>query len=237
MIEQGAYILIAAGAFIFIISFLGYCGAIKESRVLLTAYGLFIIIIAVLQIAAIVLATFYIPQAEEKTKDFFQHTIRKYYTTKNRRDAVTLSWDFMQAELECCGVESYEDFEKATEFVKYNREEGKGQIIPESCCILDDSDRAKELFIAKDKNCLTTPTIQNSYMSTVNIPFLLKNNFVKSLTFFQGCYEKVKNKLISNLTIVIGVACGVLALQILGIIFAFCLCKAIGNDRDYHYKY
>ena len=38
MIEQGAYILIAAGAFIFIISFLGYCGAIKESRVLLTAF-------------------------------------------------------------------------------------------------------------------------------------------------------------------------------------------------------
>ena len=99
VIEQGAYILIAAGAFIFIISFLGYCGAIKESRVLLTAYGLFIIIIAVLQVAAIVLATFYIPQAEEKTKDFFQHTIRKYYTTKDRRDAVTLSWDFMQAEV------------------------------------------------------------------------------------------------------------------------------------------
>ena len=57
VIEQGAYILIAAGAFIFIISFLGYCGAIKESRVLLTAYGLFIIIIALLQITAIVLAT------------------------------------------------------------------------------------------------------------------------------------------------------------------------------------
>ena len=50
MIEQGAYILIAAGAFIFIISFLGYCGAIKESRVLLTAYGLFIIIISLLQV-------------------------------------------------------------------------------------------------------------------------------------------------------------------------------------------
>jgi hypothetical protein len=50
VIEQGAYILIAAGAFIFIISFLGYCGAIKESRVLLTAYGLFIIIISLLQV-------------------------------------------------------------------------------------------------------------------------------------------------------------------------------------------
>ena len=99
MIEQGAYILIAAGAFIFIISFLGYCGAIKESRVLLTAYGLFIIIIALLQITAIVLATIYKSQAEEHTNDFFLYTIRKYYTTKRQRDAVTLSWDFMMAEV------------------------------------------------------------------------------------------------------------------------------------------
>ena len=99
MIEQGAYILIAAGAFIFIVSFLGYCGAIKESRVLLTAYGLFIIIIACLQIAAIVLAAFYKEQAETHTKQFFLHTIRKYYTTQDRKDAVTLSWDFMMAEV------------------------------------------------------------------------------------------------------------------------------------------
>ena len=41
----------------------------------------------------------------------------------------------------------------------------------------------------------------------------------------------------ANLNIVVGVAASILALQILGIIFSFCLCKAIGNDRDYHYKY
>ena len=99
VIEQGAYILIAAGAFIFIISFLGYCGAIKESRVLLTAYGLFIIIIALLQIAAIVLAILYRSDAEDQTQKFFLHTIRKYYTHKSQRDAVTLSWDFMMAEV------------------------------------------------------------------------------------------------------------------------------------------
>ena len=50
VIEQSAYILIAVGAFIFIISFLGYCGSIKESRVLLTAYGIFLIIIFALQV-------------------------------------------------------------------------------------------------------------------------------------------------------------------------------------------
>ena len=68
--------LIAAGAFIFLVSFLGYCGAIKESRVLLTAYGLFIIIVAVLQVAALVVAAINKEKAETHTKEFFRHTIR-----------------------------------------------------------------------------------------------------------------------------------------------------------------
>ena len=41
----------------------------------------------------------YKAQAETHLKEFFQHTLRKYYTTKERRDAVTLSWDFMMAEV------------------------------------------------------------------------------------------------------------------------------------------
>ena len=45
------------------------------------------------------LAAIYSNEAESHTKEFFQHTIRKYYTTKDRRDAVTLSWDFMMAEV------------------------------------------------------------------------------------------------------------------------------------------
>ena len=99
VIEQLAYILIAAGAFIFIISFLGYCGAIKESRVLLTAYGLFIIIIILLQVAAIVLAAVYKAKAETEAKKVLKHTIVEHYTHKSHRNAVTLLWDFMMAEV------------------------------------------------------------------------------------------------------------------------------------------
>ena len=40
VIEQAAYILIAAGAFMFIVSFLGYCGALRESRCLLTCVSI-----------------------------------------------------------------------------------------------------------------------------------------------------------------------------------------------------
>ena len=54
MIEQAAYILLALGGLIFVISFLGYCGAIKESRVLLTTYGIFLIIIFTLQVFRVI---------------------------------------------------------------------------------------------------------------------------------------------------------------------------------------
>ncbi|TRY71756.1 hypothetical protein TCAL_09985 [Tigriopus californicus] len=217
VIEQGAYILIAAGAFIFIISFLGYCGAIKESRVLLTAYGLFIVIIALLQIAMIVMAAIYKHEAETHTKDFFQHTIRKYYTTRDRKDAVTLSWDFMMAELHCCGVKGSDDFKMATEFIKYTNQQGEGQVVPEACCKLD-SKFDMAVFKPLDDNCVYAPTISNSYMN-------------------RGCYQTVYDFIISHLNVVIIVAVCVIAIQILGIIFAFCLCKAVGNERDFLYKY
>lgn len=214
VIEQGAYILIAAGAFIFIISFLGYCGAIKESRVLLTAYGIFIIIIALLQITAIVLAAVYKSQAENHTREFFMHTLRKYYTVKERRDAVTLSWDFMMAELHCCGVNSMDDFQQADEFKKY----ANGQIVPEACCKLKDYTKGSELFVPEDHNCISAPSTRNSYMK-------------------EGCYKKVSDWIMEHLNIVIGTAAAVVGVQILGIIFAFCLCKSVGIERDYRYKY
>lgn len=40
VIEQMAYVLIVCGAVMFVLSFLGYCGAIRESRCLLTTVGL-----------------------------------------------------------------------------------------------------------------------------------------------------------------------------------------------------
>ncbi len=217
MIEQGAYILIATGAFIFIISFLGYCGAIKESRVLLTAYGLFIVIITLAQVGAIAFAAYKKEDAETHTKEFFLHTIRNYYTTKDQKDAVTLAWDVMQSQLQCCGVHNSEDFQLASEFVKYAREDGRGQIVPEACCKLDPK-YDPLLFHPADENCVTAPTTSNSYMR-------------------MGCYDKVNQILINNMNVVIGAAAGVIAVQILGIIFAFCLCKAVGGERDYHYKY
>lgn len=226
VIEQLAYILIAAGAFIFIISFLGYCGAIKESRVLLTAYGLFIIIIILLQVTLIVVAAIYKVEAEKHSKKFLQHTITEHYTHKSQRNAVTLLWDFAMAELKCCGVEGSTDFVNAEEFKKYANDFAqqnnlKEQKLPEACCMLkprNETNKNGGLFVPEDPNCITVPSTYNSHMLI-------------------GCYDTIKSWITGNLNLVIGIAAAVIGLQILFIIFAFCLCKAVGHDHDYRYKY
>lgn len=217
VIEQSAYILLAVGAFILIISILGYCGALKESRVLLTAYGIFLIIIFLLQITLIVLVTVYKPQADQHTKTFLKETVEKYYTTESQRNAVTLSWDHIMAQMSCCGVDSYRDFEKARPFVDNVAIEGTGYIVPPSCCKLQDQSNPL-LIQPKDPNCPKNPRDDNSFLNT-------------------GCYDKLQKNIADNLDLAIGAVAVVAAAQLLAIIFAFCLCKAVGVERDYHYKY
>ena len=52
-----------------------------------------------------------------------------------------------------------------------------------------------------------------------------------------GCYNKFSIIVNENIDMVIGVGVVVAAIQLLAIIFSFCLCRAVGQERDYHYKY
>ena len=103
------------------------------------------------------------------------------------------------------------------------------------------------LFKPADDNCIYSPSTTNSYMNRVSElasesfvvlePNLENPSHLLATRVPQGCYERVYDHLISRLNIVIGVVVGVVAVQLLGIIFAFCLCHSVGNERDYHYKY
>lgn len=46
----------------------------------------------------------------------------------------------------------------------------------------------------------------------------------------KGCYSRIMEYFHSHMEIVIGVGVGLGVTQILGIVFAFCLCQAIDND-------
>lgn len=197
VIEQASYILIVAGAFMFVVSFLGYCGAIRESQCLLTAYGICLIIILILEVTAGGLAAAYKAKAEEETRHFLKTTIKKYYASGNKTDAVSLMWNHLQAQLSCCGVDNYQDFKEA--------EKWDGRLeLPESCCVLSD----KTTFKPLSPTCTTYPDASNSFKD-------------------KGCYKAFLEWVMSHMNIVIGIGIGLGVLQLLGIFLAFCLCKTI----------
>ncbi|CAG9822561.1 unnamed protein product [Phaedon cochleariae] len=79
VLAQISYVLMAIGAAMFLLSFLGYCGALRESQCMLTTYGILLIVILVLEIAACYLAVFYRASVEKQLKEAFRLVISKYY--------------------------------------------------------------------------------------------------------------------------------------------------------------
>ncbi|XP_055376889.1 tetraspanin-18 isoform X2 [Condylostylus longicornis] len=205
VIEQLAYVLIICGAIMFILSFLGYCGAIRESRCLLTTYGIFMIIILIAEISVAGLAFGYKERAKSETKTFLQTTISKYYSSTEHTDAVTLVWNNIMAQRHCCGVNDYRDFEYSKGWQTYK----ENRTVPDACCVLKDMIK----IIPEDPKCPTSPHSDNSY-------------------FQKGCYDAVVEWLLSNRIIIIAVALGVAIVQLLAIFLAFCLCKAISKYRE-----
>jgi len=204
-----AFILIAVGAFIFIISFLGYCGALQENKVLLTAYGLFLIIVFALQITGIVLCLVYRHQADSQVRTLLKTSLSSSYTSQVDRNMETLSWDLVMSTMQCCGVNNYTDFRDAAQFVDAARKEGVGRTVPEACCILQGD---HSLLQPADEDCVASPTTTNSYL-------------------FKGCYNKLLYILSQNLNLIFGSMLAVGATQFLAIVFAFCICKGSGQDE------
>ncbi|CAG9764589.1 unnamed protein product [Ceutorhynchus assimilis] len=197
-IKQATYVLIAVGAFMFLVSFLGYCGALKESQCMLTLYGILLIVILIMEIAAGSLAVIYKSKAETETKHILKLSLEKYYNSTDTKDAVTLAWDALQIELKCCGVDNGEDYQRNEAWKQ------QSYIVPPSCCALSFDNKPL------DPNCVTAPNESNSY-------------------YRMGCYQKIVDWVMINMNIII-ISAAVLALvEIIGILFAFCLAKSINR--------
>lgn len=202
VIEQLAYVLIAIGGIMFLMSFMGYCGAIRESKCLLTTYGTFMILLLIAEIVAGGLAAFYKDTARNETKTFLQSTITKYYTSREHTDAVTLMWNQMMSTFACCGVNDYRDFDMSTAWAvnKGNR------TIPEVCCVLKDVKN----MVPRDEDCVTNPTEANSF-------------------FKRGCYEVFTDWIVTNRELLVAVLLSVGFVHLLAIFLAFCLCKSFAK--------
>ncbi|XP_002740633.2 tetraspanin-18-like [Saccoglossus kowalevskii] len=112
--------------------------------------------------------------------------------------AVTDSWDTIQRLGKCCGINGPDDYEY-TAWANEHIDQG----FPDSCCTTESLESAKyiNLTLCHDEN----PDYFNG----------------------EGCVTALKDFVTNNVYIAAGIAVGVAALQLIGVIAGYCLCCAI----------
>ncbi|KAL1488443.1 hypothetical protein ABEB36_014914 [Hypothenemus hampei] len=114
--------LIATGAFIFMISFLGCYGTIRRSWIMLAIFTSLLCMIFIFEFASGIAG--YV--LRDKTANYLDETLRKNLATYNSDDpnmSTSQVWDLIQSSFQCCGVDHYIDW---TEIF--------GSDLPISCC-------------------------------------------------------------------------------------------------------
>lgn len=113
--------LIAIGVIIFIIAIFGCCGAIRENYCMILTFAILMVLVFILEMAAGISGYVLRNDTQALVEQELQRTMQKYVAQE--ADIIYI-WDHVQRGFECCGVNSFEDWEKVT----------TDSEIPISCC-------------------------------------------------------------------------------------------------------
>lgn len=198
LLITGVYILLAMGGLLFLLGFLGCCGAIRENKCLLLFFFLFILIIFLAELSAAILAFIF---RENLTREFFTKELTKHYQGNNDTDVFSATWNSVMITFGCCGVNGPEDFKLASIFRLLTLDSDE---VPEACCRREPQTRDGVLLSRED--CLLGRDL-----------FLNK----------QGCYTVILNAFGTYVYLAGALAIGVLAIELFAMIFAMCLFRGI----------
>jgi len=193
-------IFIAVGFIMFIIAFLGCCGAVTENHCMMMLYSVLVGIILVIQLGGAIAAYAFQDDVERALSTSLEKSMNEYWNnespSKIHNDTVT-SWNFLQHNLKCCGVHNYTDWANATQAPET-------EFIPISCCKDGDFD-----------HCTQTITRAN----------LHEEAEAAKIIYTQGCLPKgIVQVSINNLG-TLGIVFA--AIEVLGIICACMMARSI----------
>jgi len=201
-------LLLSIGGAVFITSFLGCFGSIKESSCLLS---MFFSTILLLFLGEIVLG-FYIYFKEESVHEAVSYTVQQTVQEKYLNNTITTKvWDIVQSQLECCGgqgpkdwaLSKYNGFEETREIGIGSGKRSLPYIVPSSCC----------------------RTI-NSTMCSRKLEFDV--DFNQQTDFYQqGCTKALVELFQENIFYVLLGGLLIVSLEIVGMILSLCLCTTI----------
>jgi len=118
-------VLIIIGAIIMLVAFFGCCGACTENACMMYTYGTLMGLILISLIGVAITIVVFKDDVKELVVKKMEQGMTNY--GKDDHQGVTETWDLIQHESQCCGVNGYKDWEKS--------DWSENKNVPDSCCI------------------------------------------------------------------------------------------------------
>lgn len=93
-------LMIIVGAIMFIVSFFGCCGAVKENYCMMITFSVLILLIFSLELCAGISGYTMRGEVRKMVENRLNSTMEHY----SNNDDIRRSWDIMQHDLQCCGM-------------------------------------------------------------------------------------------------------------------------------------
>ncbi|CAL8143338.1 unnamed protein product [Orchesella dallaii] len=120
------YIFLFAGIFMISTGILGFYGAHMGNRYLLSLYAFVMVLTLIVQLAAVIVFTKY--DYRDIVRQATNRSLNNYYDLDSASyNESHQFWDYLQPNLECCGIDNYTDWMNASQAPAIS-------FIPESCC-------------------------------------------------------------------------------------------------------
>ncbi|OCT87177.1 tetraspanin-33-like isoform X1 [Xenopus laevis] len=203
-----ALLLIGVGILMFLITFCGCIGSLRENICLLQTFSICLTLVFLLQLAVGIVGFIFSDKARGKVSEIISNAIEHYRDDLDLQNLI----DFGQKEFSCCGGISYKDWSQNMYFncSSENRSQERCSV-PYSCCLHDEH----EAVI----NTLCGQGMQE-------LDYLEAGEFIHT----NGCIDKLVNWLHSNLFLLGGVALGLAIPQLVGILLSQILINQIRDQ-------
>jgi CD63 antigen len=198
--------VIILGGVIFVIALFGCCGACKKNKCLLNNYGVVLFVFLIAQIATGIAAFALKGYLKDKIAENMENGIKNYGA--KGFEGFTTTWDLVQKELYCCGVQNYSDWKNVIQFADGG--------VPDSCC--KGGEQMQD---------------QYGYEMDLEVEGCGKGPVDSKNIFTLGCLSFFSEEFKRNFTIIVAIALGIAVGEMITICFACCF----GRNYDYSYEF
>ena len=144
---------IVIGVVLTVVSFFGICAVCTDNRCMFKAFGCIMAIVVIAEFGIAIAILICKVDAEEAISKEMRSSLNKYGNGTD--EDVTSSWDQIQQDLKCCGVDTYMDWKYTT----FNQN-GTTNNSPDSCCKTVGTDCGKNALTSNEtiyvKGCFKT---------------------------------------------------------------------------------